>query len=197
MCGITGYIDFGQKTSPDILECMLMSLQHRGPDDRGYQLFHDPNAIIGMGQTRLSIIDLSPAGHQPMHYNELCIVFNGEIYNYREIRVMLEKAGHRFVSNSDTEVILHAYEYWGTEFVNELIGMFVIAIYDKRQGRFLIFRDRAGVKPIFCYWHEGLFIFGSELKASMAHPSYKKEIDGKAVTSFFDYGYIPALVFSF
>lgn len=192
MCGITGFIDFRQKTSPDTLECMLKSLQHRGPDDKGSQHFYGSNSLIGMGQTRLSIIDLSSAGHQPMHYNQFSVVFNGEIYNYREIRGELEKKGHRFVSNSDTEVILHAYEYWGEGFVNQLIGMFVIAIYDKRKEVFLLFRDRAGVKPIFYYWHEGLFIFGSELKSLMAHPLFRKDIDSKAVASFFDFGYIPA-----
>lgn len=192
MCGITGYIDFGQRTLPGTIEKMLGTILHRGPDDMGSQQFDGSNVTIGMGQTRLSIIDLSEAGHQPMNYKELCIVFNGEIYNYKEIRKELESIGHHFHSNSDTEVILHAYDCWGEEFVNKLIGMFVIAIYDKHKRSFLIFRDRAGVKPLFYYWHEGLFIFGSELKSLLAHPSFAKEIDGNTVPLYFDFGYIPA-----
>lgn len=192
MCGIAGYIDFRQRTLPETVGKMLRTLLHRGPDDMGSQYFNHSNVTIGMGQTRLSIIDLSEAAHQPMNYKDLCIVFNGEIYNYKEIRKELESMGHSFHSNSDTEVIIHAYDFWGEEFVNKLIGMFVIAIYDKIKGTFLIFRDRAGVKPLFYYWHEGLFVFGSELKALMAHPSFAKEIDGNAVPLYFDFGYIPA-----
>lgn len=192
MCGITGYIDFTKSTLSETIEEMVQTLYHRGPDDRGTEHFKTDNAVIGMGQARLSIIDLSPAGHQPMHYKNYCIVFNGEIYNYKEIRKDLEKAGHHFLSHSDTEVILHAYEYWGVEFLHRLIGMFVIAIYDKNVGKFIIFRDRAGIKPIYYYWHNGLFLFASELKALNIHSDFKKLINDAALRLFFDFGYVPA-----
>ena len=133
-----------------------------------------PGTTVGLGQARLSIIDLSSAGHQPMNYNSLSIVFNGEIYNFKEIRKDLEKSGHRFISNSDTEVILHSYEQWGTEFVKRLVGMFVIAIYDKKRNKFFIFRDRAGVKPVFYYWHDSLFLFASELKSLFVHTQFQE-----------------------
>lgn len=158
MCGIAGYVDFNEITSSDIINLMVQTLHHRGPDDNGSEILNRNGATIGLGQARLSIIDLSSTGHQPMNYKELSIVFNGEIYNFKELRKNLEKSGHRFVSNSDTEVILHSYEHWGLEFVNQLIGMFVIAIYDKNTDKLLIFRDRAGVKPIFYYWHNSLFL---------------------------------------
>jgi asparagine synthase (glutamine-hydrolysing) len=192
MCGIAGYVDFNANTSSDTIGLMVKTLHHRGPDDTGFEHFYTDAATIGLGQARLSIIDLSFAGHQPMNYKELSIVFNGEIYNYKEIRKDLEKSGHRFISNSDTEVILHAYEQWGTEYVHRLIGMFVIAIYDKNTNKLLIFRDRAGVKPLFYYWHDGLFLFGSELKSFFVHSHFKKTIDRNAVALFFDFGYIPA-----
>jgi asparagine synthase (glutamine-hydrolysing) len=192
MCGIAGYVDFNANTPSDTLGLMVKTLHHRGPDDTGFEHHNQNRTTIGLGQTRLSIIDLSYAGHQPMNYRELSIVFNGEIYNYKEIRKDLEKSGHQFISNSDTEVILHAYEQWGTEFVHRLIGMFVIAIYDKNKDKLLIFRDRAGVKPIFYYWHDGLFLFASELKSFFVHPQFKKIIDRNAVALFFDFGYVPA-----
>lgn len=192
MCGIAGYVDFNENTSSDVISLMVQALHHRGPDDAGYENHNSTKATIGLGQTRLSIIDLSSAAHQPMHYKELTIVFNGEIYNFREIRRDLEKSGHRFVSNSDTEVILHAYEHWGNEFVHQLIGMFVIAIFDKSVDKLLLFRDRAGVKPVFYYWNNGLFLFASELKSLFVHSQFQKEIDKNALALFFDFGYIPA-----
>jgi asparagine synthase (glutamine-hydrolysing) len=192
MCGIAGYIDFNQNTSSETIAHMVQALNHRGPDDRGFEHYDNSWGTVGIGQARLSIIDISSAGHQPMHYNELSIVFNGEIYNFKEIRKDLEKSGHCFVSNSDTEVILHSYEQWGTEFVQRLVGMFVIAIYDKRRNKFLIFRDRAGIKPIFYYWYDNLFLFGSELKSLFVHTQFKKEIDNGVIGLFFDFGYIPA-----
>lgn len=192
MCGIAGYIDFRADTTAETIGLMVQALHHRGPDDRGYEHYYRLGTSIGLGQARLSIIDLSPAGHQPMNYKDSTIIFNGEIYNYKEIKKELEKSEHKFVSNSDTEVILHAYEHWGNEFVNKLIGMFVIAIFDKKLGKLLIFRDRAGVKPIFYFWNNELFLFASELKSLFIHTGFQKEIDRNALALYFDYGYIPA-----
>ncbi|MEI8048955.1 MAG: asparagine synthase (glutamine-hydrolyzing) [Bacteroidota bacterium] len=192
MCGIAGYVDFNKNTSKGTIEKMVQVLNHRGPDDNGAEIYNTNTADIGLGQARLSIIDLSYAGHQPMHYKNLSIVFNGEIYNYKEIKIILIELGHVFISNSDTEVILHAYEQWGKEFVHRLIGMFVIVVYNKDKQKILILRDRAGVKPVHCYWQDGLFLFASELKSFHVHSGFIKEIDKQAVELFFAHGYIPS-----
>jgi asparagine synthase (glutamine-hydrolysing) len=147
---------------------------------------------VGLGMSRLAILDLSSAGNQPMEYKELSIIFNGEIYNFLEIRAQLESIGHRFVSNSDTEVLLHAFDQWGEGFIRYLIGMFVIVIYDRAKEKLLIFRDRAGVKPIFYYWNNGVFMFASELKALFRHRKFEKEIDLRSLSLYFDFGYIPS-----
>jgi len=192
MCGIAGFIDFNKKTKQEIIGQMVHTMQHRGPDDQGAENYDCIDALIGMGQARLSIIDLSPAGHQPMHYKNLSVIFNGEIYNYKEIRKELVKSGHLFISDSDTEVILHAYEEWGHMFVHQLIGMFVIVVYDRANNKITFFRDRAGVKPIFYYWNKEMFIYASELKALFVHPDFKKTINNSALALYFDFGYIPA-----
>ncbi len=192
MCGITGYMDFTSRSSRDLLADMVQVLHHRGPDDSGMSLFEEEQASVGLGHTRLSIIDLSTAGHQPMHYQECSIVFNGEIYNYKEIKGNLEELGHVFISQSDTEVILHAYNEWGLECVNQFIGMFAFVIYDRNCKQLFLFRDRAGVKPLYYYWHQDLFLFSSELKAFHKHPSFSKEINISALYAYFNFGYIPA-----
>lgn len=192
MCGIAGYIDFNKNTEEEVLAQMTVSLNHRGPDDKGAEVFYEDHAQIGFGQARLSIIDLSSGGHQPMHYRHFSIVFNGEIYNYLEVRNELIKLGHEFNSKSDTEVILHAYEAWGKEAVHRFIGMFAIVIYDRNSKEIICIRDRAGVKPFYYYIKNGLFLFASELKAFHKHPLFQKEIDLAAVSLFFDFGYIPA-----
>jgi asparagine synthase (glutamine-hydrolysing) len=192
MCGIAGYVDFNSNTSTDTIHYMVKALHHRGPDDSGYEHHNVSGTTIGLGQARLSIIDLSFAAHQPMNYRNLSIVFNGEIYNFKEIRKELEKSGHQFITNSDTEVILHSYDQWDTSFVHRLIGMFVICIYDRNKDKLLIFRDRAGVKPVFYYWHGGLFLFASELKSLFVHSHFQKDIDENVLPLFFDFGYIPA-----
>lgn len=192
MCGITGYIDFNARTPSETLSNMVKALNHRGPDDAGYELYNCENVNIGLGQTRLSILDLSPAAHQPMQYGGLSIVYNGEIYNFMELRKELEDFGHKFISNSDTEVILHSYKKWGITFVNKLIGMYVIVIYNKEENKLLIFRDRAGVKPIYYYWNDGLFLFASELKALFVHSKFQKKIDKNSLALYFDFGYIPS-----
>lgn len=192
MCGITGFIDNKKSTSLSVLDQMVQTLKHRGPDDSGAELYEEDDVMIGFGQTRLSIIDLSPAGHQPMKYQNLSIIFNGEIYNYREIKEILKKLGHRFKSTSDTEMILHAFQEWGPECVERFIGMFAFVLYDRKDRKVYAFRDRAGVKPLFYYQNKGLFLFGSELKAILQHPDFEKNIDLSAVRSYFDFGYVPS-----
>jgi asparagine synthase (glutamine-hydrolysing) len=192
MCGITGFIDYSKKQNLEILDKMVAALKHRGPDDSGAILYTTKNAIIGLGQTRLSIIDISNQGHQPMEYKHFSVVFNGEIYNYREIKNELIQLGHKFASNSDTEVILHAFEEWKEACVHKFIGMFAFIIYDKNSGHVYAFRDRAGVKPFFYYQKNGVFMFASELKAFHQNPSFEKEIDMNALSAYFDYGYVPS-----
>ncbi|MFM2135560.1 MAG: hypothetical protein RL021_960 [Bacteroidota bacterium] len=194
MCGIAGFVDFNKRSGSDELEAMAMSLFHRGPDDGGKELFTAASATIGLGFRRLSIIDLSAAGHQPMHDPETghWIVFNGEIYNFRSLRSELEKSGHRFSSGTDTEVILKAYRHWGNGCVERFIGMFAICIYDPALNKVLLIRDRAGVKPLFYFQRDGILLFASELKALHRHPAFKKEIDTDALALYFQFGYIPA-----
>src|SRR6185436_16410576 len=194
MCGIAGFIDFNSRTSDGILKKMTDSLVHRGPDANGYFFVQNKNYAVGLGHRRLSIIDLSPLGNQPMQFADgrYQIVFNGEIYNYQEIRDELLQLGHEFISHSDTEVILHAFHQWGTKAVNRFVGMFAFVIYDSQEDRITCFRDRAGVKPFFYYWKDGFFLFGSELKALMSHPEFKKELDLNAIASYMQFGYIPA-----
>jgi len=192
MCGIAGFIDCNQNSSAEILDAMVGVLQHRGPDDKGSQLIEWGDAQVGLGHTRLAILDLSAAGHQPMRYRNWIIVFNGEIYNFYKIKNELIEYGHEFVTKTDTEVILHAFEKWGVDAVNHFIGMFVFVIIDQKEQLLYIFRDRAGVKPIYYYWENGLFLFGSELKSFHRHPSFKKVLDESSLALYFDFGYVPA-----
>ena len=192
MCGITGFIDFRSESSLGILKKCTDALAHRGPDGSGYEIYPLSEAQVGLGHRRLSIIDLTTAGGQPMHYKDLSITFNGEIYNYAEIRNELETLGHSFVSHSDTEVILHAYEQWGEDMLHRFIGMFAFVIYDDAKKELICFRDRAGVKPFYYFWSDDLFLFGSELKAFHRHPRFKRVINQQAVYQFVQYGYIMA-----
>ncbi|MGB4845503.1 MAG: asparagine synthase (glutamine-hydrolyzing) [Ferruginibacter sp.] len=191
MCGISGFTDFNHKTDRGVLEKMNRMLQHRGPDGEGYGIYNSKNAVIGLGHRRLSIIDLSEGGSQPQTFNGLHITYNGEIYNYAEIKKQLIDKGHHFQSHSDTEVILHAYYEWGSDALQKFIGMFAFVIYDETKQQLFACRDRAGVKPFFYYFKDGLFLFGSELKALMQHPDFKKEINTDAVAAFLQYGYVP------
>jgi len=165
MCGISGIVGCGNRA---VLERMTDAIAHRGPDDSGVLWLEEHR--LGLGHRRLSIIDLSPAGHQPMSDDEsnLWIVFNGEIYNYREIRAELQTKGHSFRSNSDTEVLLKAYRQWGENCLARLNGMFAFVIYDVESRKLFAARDRLGVKP-FYYWHDGeALVFASEIKALLA-----------------------------
>lgn len=191
MCGIAGFIDFNSSTDIAALKRMQESLTHRGPDDRGEILHQEGNCCIGLAQTRLSIIDISPLGHQPMIFQNLSIVLNGEIYNYREIKKELSLQGHHFQSTSDTEVVLHAFAEWGMSCVQKFIGMFAFVIYDAKSKKLYACRDRVGVKPFFYYRTTELFLFASELKAFHEHKSFEKKIDLQSVGLYLHYGYVP------
>ena len=191
MCGISGFIDYKKTTSREVLEQMNRTLAHRGPDGEGYAMYETDDATIGLGHRRLSIIDLSEGGRQPKTFGNLHLTFNGEIYNYAEIKTELETKGHQFNSHSDSEVILHAYAEWGSEALQKFIGMFAFVIYDETAQKLFACRDRAGVKPFFYYYKDGLFLFGSELKALMKHPAFEKSINKDAVAAFLEFGYVP------
>ena len=194
MCGIAGFIDFKQQGTEDLLRQMTDTIVHRGPDDSGQMLYTSSTAQVGFGFRRLAIIELSELGHQPMEFETagLSIIFNGEVYNYAAIRKELEALGYTFRSHSDTEVILKSYAQWGTDCVHRFIGMFAIAIYDRPQNKVVLFRDRAGVKPLFYSIDTNKILFGSELKVLMADKSFKKEINFSALALYFQRGYISA-----
>ncbi|MBS1742107.1 MAG: asparagine synthase (glutamine-hydrolyzing) [Bacteroidetes bacterium] len=192
MCGLTGFIDYNKNSSKEILQQCTNELSHRGPDGAGYEFFQQTEAQVGLGHRRLSIIDLSNAASQPMRYKQYCIIFNGEMYNYAEVRSVLQQQGHQFSTHSDTEVLLHAWEQWGADMIHRFIGMFVFIIYDTQKQELFCFRDRAGVKPLYYYWNNGLFLFASELKSFHKHPGFTKEINLQAVQQFLQYGYIMA-----
>lgn len=205
MCGICGFVSLKPITDADrILRRMVEALRHRGPDGcgtwgrgetekrgNGVSLVH-----ACLGHTRLAIIDLSEAGKQPMSNEDgtIWVTYNGEVYNFLELRQQLEGKGHRFRSRSDTEVLVHAYEEWGDGFVTKLRGMFAFAIWDERKGgRLLLVRDRLGIKPLY-YAHlpDGTIVFASELAPILRHPDVSREIDPLAVDAYFAHGYIPA-----
>lgn len=190
MCGIAGFIDFSKKSNKEVLVKMTDELAHRGEDDSGYKIYENENFIVGFGHRRLSIIDLSSLGAQPMSFDKYEIVFNGEIYNFVQIKEELESLGYVFISHSDTEVILKAYHKWGIKAADKFIGMFVIAIYDKAEQKIIFVRDRAGVKPLYYYFKDNLFLFASELKSFHKHNEFAKNINLDALLLFFEYGYI-------
>lgn len=191
MCGITGFYDTRIHSSYEDLVKMTDVLTHRGPDDVGYELIQNDSYQLGLGQRRLSILDLSPLGHQPMKYNDWIIVFNGEIYNFTSIRDELITLGYNFKSNSDTEVLIKSFDKWGVEAIHKFIGMFAFAIYNQQSEKLWLVRDRAGVKPLFYYWRDGLLLFGSELKSFHKHPGFQKEIDKESMAMYLQYGYVP------
>ncbi|MEA2336253.1 MAG: hypothetical protein QOE82_260 [Thermoanaerobaculia bacterium] len=191
MCGICGTTaPAGGQVRAETLQAMAVTLRHRGPDDQG--IWCSADGRVGFGHRRLAIIDLSPAGHQPMHDASglLTITFNGEIYNYLELRDELRTLGHRFNTATDTEVILEAYREWGLPFVERLNGMFAFALHDRGEERIVFARDRAGEKPLFYAHVDGRFWFASELKALMADPSFGARLDPAALNHYLAYGYI-------
>ena len=191
MCGIAGIAARAPVADRAVLGAMRDALRHRGPDDAGS--WWSPDGCVGLGHRRLSIIDLSAAGHQPMAAEDgrLQVVFNGEIYNFRELRDELRGAGHAFRSGSDTEVLLAAYRAWGTECLPRLRGMFAFALWDAAERRLFLARDRAGEKPLFYRHTDEGFSFGSELKALMADPRTPRELDAEALEFYLAYGYVP------
>jgi len=190
MCGITGFCDFNNRSNVNNLGAMMNALIHRGPDAKG-KIVHSLNDVsVGLGHRRLSILDLSNDGQQPMAYEALEIIYNGEVYNFREIKVKLEGLGYLFHSQSDTEVVLKAYHAWGLKALDKFNGMFAMAIFDKTKETLTLVRDRAGVKPLYWYWKEGLFLFASELKSFHAHPNFQKVIDQDVLAQYLQYGYV-------
>ena len=192
MCGITGKISFSSKNISDQeIETMNDAIRHRGPDDGG--VYISPDGKVGLGHRRLSIIDLSPLGHQPMRYMDRYeIVFNGEIYNFQEKREMLEKDGYTFTSHSDTEVILALYDKYGEKCLDHLRGMFAFAIYDEQENTLFAARDRVGKKPFKYYSDNNVFMFASELKAILTQPEYEREPDYTAIHHYLTLQYVPA-----
>jgi len=184
MCGICGFVGFKDK---DLIQEMTSRLTHRGPDDHGFYLGDD----ICLGHRRLSIIDLK-TGHQPM-FNEdksLCVVCNGEIYNYKAIRDILKKKGHYFSTNSDTEVILHSYEEFGEDFIKQFNGMFAFALWDNKERKLILARDRLGIKPLYYYKEGNKFYFSSEVK-SLLLTGMSKEIDFTSLDHYLSFRYTP------
>jgi asparagine synthase (glutamine-hydrolysing) len=190
MCGIAGIIgsERGQTADAHEIHRMCQTLVHRGPDDEG--IYAEGRA--GLGMRRLSIIDLS-TGHQPIHNEDgsLWIVFNGEIYNFPELRAQLLARGHRFYTNTDTEAIVHAYEEYGPDCVRHLRGMFAFALWDKRRQRLFLARDRFGKKPLYYALHQGRLLFGSEIKALLAAAPELAGLDPQGTLSYFYFGYVP------
>jgi asparagine synthase (glutamine-hydrolysing) len=191
MCGISGVIDNALPASQllPIVQRMTAQMVHRGPDDDGFFVAHG----VGLGMRRLSIIDLA-GGKQPIANEDgsVVVVFNGEIYNYREIAERLAQRGHRLATASDTEVIVHLYEQYGDDCVDHLRGMFAFALWDARRRRLLVARDRLGVKPLYYTQRRGRLIFASEIKALLAHPAVHAEPNYEAISHYLSLKYAPA-----
>ena len=193
MCGIAGVLNYSNEKElvhSAQIEKMCKVIAHRGPDGQG--VFIDSN--LGLGHRRLSIIDLSNAASQPLQdqTGRYVISYNGEVYNYRELRDDLLKLGHVFQSASDTEVILESYKQWGLDFLEKLNGIFTFAIWDKIERSLLVARDPVGIKPLFFYDNHKTFIFGSEVKAVLANSQVSRAIDPKALDNYFSFNYMPA-----
>ncbi len=210
MCGICGEIDFNNGVRVEAIRRMSKTLAHRGPDDEGMVFIEGSRSIevkhplplapdkdvfeVALGHRRLSIIDLSEAGHQPMCNEDgtIWIVFNGEIYNFQELREGLKKKGHRFKSNSDTEVILHAYEEWRIDCLSQFRGMFAFAIWDSNLQRLFMARDRLGKKPLVYFRQNGRLAFASEIKALLQLPGLEKKVNDIAIDNYLTYQYVPS-----
>ena len=191
MCGIVGIGSASASVAPEVVAVMRDTLRHRGPDDEG--LWRAMDGSVVLGHRRLSIIDLSPGGHQPMAdpSGDYQLVFNGEIYNFQELRDELCRAGHRFRSSSDTEVLLEAYRAWGTNCLERFNGMFAFALYDHPGRRLFLARDRAGEKPLYFRHAEKRLAFASELKALFADPGCPRVLDPDALDAYLAFGYVP------
>lgn len=186
MCGIAGIFNInGEPVSPVNLRKMTDAISHRGPDGEGF--FTD--SFVGFGHRRLAIIDLSPAGHQPMvtQDGQFVLTYNGEIYNFQELRVELESLGYHFRSRTDSEVVLHSYEQWGPDCISRFNGMFAFAIWDKTRQKLFLARDRYGIKPLYYTFSGNYFLFASEQKAIITHPSVTRELDLEALLEYFTF----------
>lgn len=192
MCGIFAWFDFTQNRIDEaLLRRMTDSMRHRGPDDAGYWI--SPSGQVGLGQRRLSIIDLSPAGREPMCNEDqtVWLTFNGEIYNFQEIRPHLEAKGHRFSSHTDAEVIIHAYEEWGIDCLQKFNGMWAFVLWDENRQRLLVSRDHFGIKPLVYYHDSRRFICGSELKALLADPGVPRQLNPTALHHYLSFMDVP------
>ncbi|MCA2981057.1 MAG: asparagine synthase (glutamine-hydrolyzing), partial [Myxococcaceae bacterium] len=190
MCGITGVIyRDGRRPAPELIRKMATTIAHRGPDGEGVHVFDGG----GLGHRRLAILDLTDDGAQPMAAanGAVWVVFNGEIYNFQELRAELETLGHRFRSRSDTEVILEAWLEWGERSIRRLDGMFAIALWDSRTRQLVLARDRTGKKPLYVYEDAEKLVFGSEIKAILAHPNVNTREWPEAAAQFLSHGYVP------
>jgi asparagine synthase (glutamine-hydrolysing) len=193
VCRIAGFWDQRPQTKYDrraVLESMRDRLSYGGPDAAG--AYFDERTPLAFGHRRLSILDLSEAGTQPLHADDHCILLNGEVYNFEEVRRDLMALGHQFRTGTDTEVVLKGFLAWGEAAVDRFRGMFAFAVWDKNAQKLTLCRDRIGVKPLYWYWKDGLFLFASELKALLQHPDFDKTLDQEAVSLFLQQGYIPA-----
>jgi asparagine synthase (glutamine-hydrolysing) len=190
MCGISGFIDYSDYSNINVLSKMSTSLNHRGPDGVGHFFKDYGFCRIGLAHNRLAIVDLSEMGNQPMYLDEFAVVFNGEIYNFNEIRIELELLGQDIKSKTDTEVILHAFKIWGINCLDKFIGMFSLILFDSIAMKVYLVRDRVGVKPLYYYQDDEVFLFASELKAIVCHGKFKKEINTEALNFYFQHGYI-------
>jgi asparagine synthase (glutamine-hydrolysing) len=191
MCGILGQINKTDHINVDLFSQMLQTIHHRGPDGNG--VYFDENNQLAFGHTRLSFLDLSDAGKQPLISNneQIIVTFNGEIYNYVELKNLLLDT-YTFKTNTDTEVIIAAYLKWGVDFVKELKGMFAIAIYDKKINKVFLIRDRFGIKPLYYFFNQNSLIFASEIKAILTSDLVNKEIDYSSFSDYFVYRYVPS-----
>jgi len=195
MCGICGKLNFsGAKVDEGLVRRMTALMEHRGPDDLGIYLNHREKVSCGLGHRRLSVIDLSEAGRQPMCNEDrtLWMVFNGEIYNFVALRKELKARGHRFASRTDSEAILHLFEEEGAAAIDRLVGMFALAIWSETSRTLLLARDPVGIKPLVYYADAKRFVFASEFKALLADPAVPKEIDPEALDLYLSLNYIPA-----
>src|SRR6266550_3378696 len=190
MCGIAGIVNNNKSdVDQDLLARMCAAIRHRGPDDDGFYI----KGPVGLGMRRLAIIDLK-SGQQPIHNQDRTawIVFNGEIYNYRELREKLEKLGHEFYTDSDTEAIIHAYDQYGTDCPKHLRGMFAFAIWDERIKSLFLARDRVGKKPLLYAQVNGQLVFGSEFSALLEHPAVSRDVDFEALHYYLAFICVPA-----